>query len=158
MFKKYLLTGFVLLCFTGNVLAIDRAKIYSLFDSGSLAEINAAIDKLEVEKTSLSNAYRGTLMMKKAHLLKAPGQKLNAFKKGSKILENEIKNNGENAEFRFLRLIIQENAPRILNYNKEIDNDRAVILHAFQKLDQDLKSEIRNYSKKSKSVLTDQVN
>ncbi len=138
--------------------AQDRKEVYRLLQSDSLTEVNRMLDRLKEDTAPLANAFRGTLMMRKAHLLKIPGQKLNVFKNGARLLEKEIKDNPEQAEFRFLRLIIQENAPKILNYDEKKAEDREVILRAFGKLDQELKTEIRNYARKSKVLNAAELN
>ena len=64
--------------------------------------------------------FTGALLMKKAGFNAPPAIKLHLFKSGHKMLEAAIRNNPENAEFRFLRLIIQEHAPGILGYKNDI--------------------------------------
>jgi len=58
--------------------------------------------------------------MKKAGLVAGVGNKLKVFKTGLQELEASIKQDNTNAEYRFMRLMIQENAPGILGYKKEI--------------------------------------
>jgi hypothetical protein len=45
------------------------------------------------------------------------------FKSGRSKLESAITKDKENTEYRFLRLIIQEHAPRIVKYRNELEKD-----------------------------------
>ncbi|NLX71906.1 MAG: hypothetical protein GXY94_01190, partial [Bacteroidales bacterium] len=56
----------------------------------------------------------------------------------------------DNIEYRFIRLIIQEQAPSIVRYRDNIEEDSALIIAAYQGLDERLKREIDRYAKTSK--------
>jgi hypothetical protein len=130
---------------------IDKGSYYKALSSGEEESIDKILAKLETEKTSPKvNAYKGALTMKKAGFVKGVGGKVKTFKKGAHLLEDEIKSNPGNTEFRFLRLTIQENAPGILKYNKEIDADKQAVVSGFDRLDTDLKNVITDYAKDSK--------
>ena len=51
---------------------------------------------------------------------------------------------------RFLRLIIQENAPKIVHYKSELKNDSELIIKSFNKLAPVVQQAVRDYSKNSK--------
>jgi hypothetical protein len=87
--------------------------------------------------------------MKKAGLVLNPAEKLSLFKNGHKKLEAAIKNSTENVELRFLRLIIQENAPSILNYNDDLEKDSIYITQKYKRLPDNIQKVIIDYSKKS---------
>jgi len=88
--------------------------------------------------------------MKKSGLVKSAAQKLNLFKEGKKKLEKAISVDQENGEYRFLRLMIQENCPPILKYNSQIQEDLKKVKSSYKSFDSILKSAVLNYSKKSK--------
>ena len=128
----------------------DRKAYYKALSGGEEAAIDTMLEKLENEKVSSKvNAYKGALIMKKAGYVKGVGGKVKTFKKGAHLLEDEIKGNPANTEFRFLRLTVQEHAPKILKYNKELDNDKQAIIAGYSKLDSDLKEVIAGYAKDS---------
>src|SRR5690606_31497226 len=54
--------------------------------------------------------------------------KLSYFNKGKKMLESAIAANKESVELRFLRFMVQANAPIFLNYTANIETDKAFIL------------------------------
>ena len=81
---------------------------------------------------------------------KLKSNKLNIFKEGHRKLEAVIKKDNMNAELRFLRLIIQENAPGILGYKSDLKQDSELIKKSFTDLPQVVQQAIIDYSKKSK--------
>lgn len=130
---------------------IDKEVFYKALSSGQEDSIDRALARLQTEKSSPKvNAYKGALTMKKAGFVKGVGGKVKTFKKGAELLEDEIKSNPDNTEFRFLRLTVQEHAPGILKYNKEIDADKQAVVSGYDKLDADLKNVIADYAKDSK--------
>ena len=87
--------------------------------------------------------------MKKASLLDVPIRKLDFFKRGRLLLETEIKNDPQNIEYRFLRLTIQENAPKFLKYDTKLISDKEIIINGFGNANKTLQSIIREYSNSS---------
>ena len=130
--------------------AIDKVEFYRILKTGSLVEINNEIETVEASTLNNKEAFEGALLMKKAGLLKTPREKLSSFKKGAKMLEAVIKDNSSNAEYRFLRLIIQEHAPKITKYNKAIDEDAAFIKKNYRQLSPEVLQALKDYSQGSK--------
>ncbi|MBP6334176.1 MAG: hypothetical protein KA444_01795 [Bacteroidia bacterium] len=95
-------------------------------------------------------AFHGVLQMKKAGLISKAKLKLSNFKDGKHKLESAIIKDSDNIEYRFLRLIIQENAPKILNYKGDLDADKSIIVEKFDQLNEPLKKEVKKYSRQSK--------
>lgn len=152
---KRFLTGFLgLLCFAlVSHAQVDKGTYYKAFASEEESTIDQMLTRLEGQKASPRvNAYKGALTMKKAGYVKGVGGKMKTFKKGALMLEDEIKSNPDNTEFRFLRLAIQENAPNILKYNKEIDEDKQAVVAGYDKLDAELKNVIADYARDSKAL------
>ena len=88
--------------------------------------------------------------MKRAGIGGNPISKLKLFKKGHKLLEAAIKEDPNNTEFRFLRLMIQENAPGILGYNVNEEKDSEFIRKEYKSLPEDLQKTISDYNRTSK--------
>ena len=65
------------------------------------------------------------------------------------MLEAVISANPKNVEYRFLRLIVQENAPKVLKYNTKIKEDAKIIKAGYQKVTSSVKQAIVSYAKKS---------
>ena len=90
--------------------------------------------------------------MKAAQFQKTAKDKMSLFNAGKKILESEIKSNDSNVEYRFLRLLIQENAPKQLKYDGNIEEDALSIVAGYSKLKESTKTAIESYAKKSASL------
>ncbi len=127
-----------------------QGDFYTVLKKNNLQEIEKKINQLATNKeSSVNNAYLGTLLMKKSDFLKDLKTKIATFKKGHQLLEKEISENQSNTEYRFLRLAIQENAPKILKYNTNIEDDALFITKNHYKLNKGLKIIILEYSKQS---------
>jgi hypothetical protein len=99
-------------------------------------------------------AYEGALLMKKAGLVANAKEKLSLFKSGRSKLESAISKNTDNTEYRFLRVVIQEHAPRIVKYKNELEEDAKLIRNNFKNLSAFLQQVINDYSKKSTVLKT----
>lgn len=128
---------------------LKKEVFYNAFSNNSISEINELIKSLKEHPTGQNNAYLGALLMKKSNFEKDIKQKIKLFKEGAKFLETEIEKDGKNIEYRFIRLIIQENAPKILKYNSNIEEDKKMLVDNFEKLTPFLQKHIKEYSKKS---------
>jgi hypothetical protein len=128
----------------------DKSVFYAAMASENIDSINTQLDL--VKKASFKNkeAFEGALLMKKAALVTNPGNKLNLFKSGHKKLENAIISDNKNAELRFLRIMIQEHAPKILDYRKQIDGDNELIHSGYKNLPPVVQKAVVDYCKKSK--------
>lgn len=151
---------FILLFFIVNSFSLfsqesktDRAVFYQAISSDNLVLIENELSNIKSTSITEKEAYEGTLLMKKAKLVSNVNEKLSFFKEGKKLLEGAIKKDENNTEFRFLRLVIQENAPRFLGYYENLDEDSQFISKNASTLSADLKNAILNYVKRSK-VLT----
>jgi len=125
------------------------ANIYDVMQSGDSAKINSALAELEKSTVKEKDAYKGTLLMQKSGMLKSGMDKLSVFKQGRKLLEGSIKLDSSNVEYRFLRLMIQEQAPDFLNYHSKKEEDAKMIRQSFATLPLPLKEAIKKYSKNS---------
>jgi len=139
-------TAFVL--FTGMFSnTISRKEYYAVFKGNSITEMESLVSQLE--KTYGQKAYLGALKMKLSGLQKGSSTKLKTFKEGRKLLETEIINDSKNIEWRFLRLAVQENAPKIVKYSKNLNEDKEFISTYFSSSSLELQKIIKDYSASS---------
>jgi hypothetical protein len=129
--------------------SFDKAAYYKVMKSGNITGIEQQINMIETETEINKEAYTGALLMKKAGLVKGMSKKLNIFKQGHKKLESAIKAEMDNAEYRFLRLIIQEHAPKILGYHSQIDEDAKMVQANFEKFSPEVKEAVSSYRNQS---------
>ena len=143
-------TIFALLLITGVWFSPTSTIVYDALKNESLEKIDKALTSIVVDgENSLNNAYKGALLMKKAGFQGSPSKKVKVFKQGHQLLEAEIKIYPNNTEYRFLRLAVQVNAPKILKYNKNIEEDRTEIIANYEHLNRELKAHIQEFALKS---------
>ncbi len=128
----------------------DKSVFYTILETGKAGDLDTQLNIVKKSSLPEKAAYEAVLLMKKAGMMAKPKDKLNLFKLGRAKLEAAIANDNTNTEYRFLRLIIQENAPKILKYQNAIEDDGKLIRLNFKSLSQLLKDIISGYSKKSK--------
>lgn len=128
----------------------NSSVFYKALGSDSLVIIEQALHQLEQQKqNSTTYAYKGGLKMKQAGYIRGAAKKLGVFKEGRQLLEQAIQRYPSNPEFCFIRLTIQENAPKILKYNQNIVEDKKVILAGYKKMDSRTRAYIMDYARSS---------
>jgi hypothetical protein len=129
---------------------IERSKFYAAMENGKIAEVDALLTELETGSLREKNAYAGALMIRKAGLTGKLKEKLSLFKSGRNKLEEAISNDEGNVEYHFIRLIVQENAPKILGYRDDLKSDAQLVKNSFKMQSPELQQIIRDYSETSK--------
>ena len=146
-------TALTLFFFSSIWISSPNMEVYKALRGESAEVIETVLSDLQEKKTSpLNNAYIGTLLMKKSEYMTTARKKVSIFKEGHAILETEIANDPGNAEYRFLRFAIQEHAPKILGYNKNIENDKKQIIENFKTFSPTLQDFIKEYALKSPNL------
>lgn len=128
----------------------DKSAFYSAMATNNLDAVNAQLSIIKSASINEKDAYEGALLMKKAGLVTKAKEKLTLFKSGRLKLEASIKKDKSNAELNFLRLIIQEHAPKMVDYRKDLENDISAIRLNYKTLPPVVQQAISDYSKKSK--------
>jgi len=128
----------------------DKANFYSVMSEGKLKEINNELTILNSTSIKEKEAYEGALLIRKAGIVKVAAERLKLFKKGRIKLETALLNDNSNGEYYFLRLTIQEHAPKIVKYKANIETDKQYIKKSFANLPIDIQQVIIDYSKTSK--------
>ncbi len=128
----------------------DKAAFYLAMESKDSAKINFQENLLQNAVIKEKQAYEGALLLKKSGILSNKRNKLASFKAGKNKLENAIEKDSTNAEYRFLRLMIQENAPKILGYHAALEKDNIYIRKNFKMLSPAVQQAISGYSRQSK--------
>lgn len=147
-----LLILFFIITMQGNSqkTGFDRSAFYKVMAYDNMDEINDQLNIIKGVSISEKEAYEGALLMKKAGLVTKAKDKLSLFKSGRLKLEASIKKDNKNIEFYFLRLIIQEHAPKIVNYRTQLEEDSLLIRANYKTLSLAVQQAIVEYSKKSK--------
>ncbi len=147
---KSLISCFLFLALAGGG-NIDRDQFYTVFKSDSKDNISELIEHYENTDLSgsLLNVYKGALLIKKSSYLNSVSERIEYFSHGKELIEKEIADFPENIEYRFIRLILQEQTPPILRYKSEIPEDKNTIMNSLNSIDEALKKRIINYSSNS---------
>lgn len=126
-------------------------RFYAVIAGNSVEQIDNLLDEIEISGDAWkgANIYKGALYARKAGLVKTPAERLELFKKGRLLIEQEISKDPNNAEFRFIRLIIQEHAPKAVRYQNNITEDAELVISKFDLLSNELKTEVIKYSRTS---------
>lgn len=136
-----------------TAMGFDKNDFYAALSSDNMNEINIQIAVVKAWDIAEKEAYEGALLMKKAGLIIGSAkEKLKLFKSGLSKLESSILKDNNNIEYRFLRLIIQEHAPKIVKYRNHLETDSQLIRTNFKSLPAFLQQVIIDYSKKSKAL------
>lgn len=150
---KFLTFIFIAVLTLNSQAQLDRKAIYNALASESKEVVQKQLDAVQgMKESSEVKAFKGALQMKSSQFQKTAKDKMSLFNAGKKILESEIKSNDANVEYRFLRLLIQENAPKQLKYNGNIEEDVLAIVSGYSKLKESTKTAIESYAKKSASL------
>lgn len=81
---------------------------------------------------AVSIAYKGMCQTMMAQHVFLPTAKLDYFNQGTRTIEEAILLDEKNAELRYIRLLVQLNAPWFLGYNKNVSEDMEVFLKAVE--------------------------
>jgi hypothetical protein len=127
---------------------------YKDLSRNNLKLIDGQLQQVNRLKGAEKEAFEGTLLMKKSALVEDQQSKFSLFRAGRTKLDQAIDQYPETAEYRFLRLLIQENTPTDFPYRSNISADAQLIRAQFKSLSPDLKQVIRRYSKQSQTLAT----
>jgi hypothetical protein len=134
---------------------LDRRAYYKAMAEDKKDLVIVQLEELKSAPEDLRKPFMGAMLMKRASFAGSAVVKLRYFKEGRQMLEEAIKEKPDNAEFRFLRLMVQEHAPSVLGYRGSIEKDCAYIRKYYKSLPDELQLTIADYNKKSKFLKLD---
>src|SRR5450432_714106 len=134
---------------------LNKQAFYKAMAENNKALVDSQLSILHSAYYKNKEAFEGALLMKKAGLGGSALSKLHLFKEGRKKLEATISQDPDNAEYRFLRLMIQENAPGFLGYQNDLNKDSEFIRKSYKSLPEAVQHAIAEYNKKSKILKLD---
>jgi len=128
----------------------EKSIFYNVMSTGDMDAIDKQIEVVQNSEVKHKDGYEGALLMKKAGLAGPPAKKLKLFKEGRIKLETALLDDNENVEFHFLRLAIEEHAPKIVKYHNDIASDKMIVQRNFKNLQPAVQQAIIDYCKNSK--------
>lgn len=149
---KFLTSILFLIFFSGSqdISTVRENYIQASKSKEKADEFNELMEKYTGDNKTML-AYKGASIALKAKFASDRKTKKDFFIKGVEILERALKADANNAEIRLIRLSIQENTPKILNYRANIQEDKKLILTTFDKQNKALKEHLRAFIVQSKS-------
>lgn len=135
---KYLSVFFLLFHLQAAAQVMDLDPIRRNYP---LALSNASVCKSMIyslennQQQDLALGYLGAYQAIWANHAWNPIEKLNTFRKGKANIEKAIAQRPDEVELRFIRLSIQKNSPKILNYYSDIPSDKNFILKKFETIE-----------------------
>lgn len=150
--RKFVAVISLLFLFCSSVFAqqFNRQQFYKSMASKNVKDVDDELAVLKQNGIPGKDAYEGALLMKKADLVASKKEKLSLFKSGKTKLEGAISKDTSNAEFRFLRLQIQEHAPKIVKYSDKLKSDKMFVSKEYKTQLPEVQQAILDYSKQSK--------
>jgi hypothetical protein len=133
----------------------DLSVFYKVMASGDTNTINNERNVLAGSSLNNKEGYDGALLMKKSGMIARPKEKLRIFKVGRNKMETALRADSLNVEFRFLRLVIEEHAPKIVKYSSHIEKDKSFIKDNFKTLSPVVQHAVLDYCKISKVLHTE---
>lgn len=140
------LTAILMLLFVGFSFGQDK-EVYALLESSTQTSIEQKLAELNSSDDFIQLGYKGALYCKYASHLPHPRAKLDYFKKGAEMLNENISNHTSSVELRFLRYIIQSESPKMLGYHQEKEQDLDFIKQHIEEIPKDLQEKITSYLK-----------
>jgi len=115
----------------------------------------AAIQGVSMDDQAILAAYKGGLSTIMAKHSKGIKDKKTFFKEGVALLEQAVEKDPNNIEIRCIRLGVQENSPKFLRYNGQIEGDKAFIIENYSsETSQEIKAFVKGYVQLSDSFST----
>ncbi|WP_281321873.1 hypothetical protein [Flavobacterium aestivum] len=131
-------------------------EVRKLYASASGSESNAKefaskLSEVTKEDNKTLVAYKGASMTIVSRLEKKGADKSKKFKEGSSLIEYAVANEPNAIEIRMIRLSVQENVPKIVNYRANKKEDAKFLLDHYKEQTGALKTYIGNFIVQSKS-------
>jgi hypothetical protein len=106
------------------------------------------------EKNITLEGYKVAAKILEAKYIKDKEKRKIVFKTSTEKLDNLIQNNPNHFELCLIRLSIQENTPKFLKYQSNINTDKAILIEKYKNQEENLKDYFLEFVAQSKSFNT----
>jgi len=144
----FVVSGFLKTSFAQQ--KFEKSVFYDVMATGDIEAVSNEMNIVEDASINNKEGYVGALLMKKAGFAAPAKKKLKLFKEGRMMLETALLADNANTEFHFLRLAVEENAPKIVKYHADIAKDKLFVQMNFKNLSLSVQHAILDYCKRSK--------
>lgn len=138
--KRILTITLFFYCMVSPAQEFSMEQIRELYQKAAVEEnaceeLMITLDTMDAETNPLLFGYKGSATMMMAQHVSNPFSKLSYFHKGKNMLDIAIEADDANMELRFLRFAAQTNAPAMLGYRGDIEEDKELILKSLPSSD-----------------------
>jgi hypothetical protein len=117
----------------------DEKNLWKLYKQAAIEEqacdnMLSSLNSYNENNSPIYAGYKASALILKAKYAFNPVNKYSFFSKGTILLDKCILANKSNIELRFLRLSIQIKSPSFLGYNKNIKEDKELVVNDFDKM------------------------
>lgn len=132
---------------TGQELKVLRLEYpTATIDMHTAEALSKSLANISKEDDATRIAYKGALLTLSAKFTKAIRDKKKYFKEGVALLEHAVSKAPENIEIRCLRMGVQENAPKIVRYKGNLEEDKQFIIDRYPSIkDEGIKEFVQGY-------------
>jgi hypothetical protein len=144
---------FLFLVLFGSPSITEIRKLYTTASSSesNAKEFAAKLNEVNKEDNKTLVAYKGASLTIISRLEKKASDKSKKFKEGSNLIEYAVANEPNAIEIRMIRLSIQENVPKIVNYRGNKKEDAKFLLDHYKEQTGALKAYVGDFISQSKS-------
>lgn len=126
------ITAFIFGAAVADLVQVRQKFIAATESSTAADDLYAMLENVpDTSKETTMVAYKAAAIMLQAKHAKGMITKKKLFEKGARLLEAVIAKDDTNYEARLIRLSIQEGAPKITGYKKNITDDKAFLIKNF---------------------------
>ncbi|WP_164109485.1 MULTISPECIES: hypothetical protein [Sphingobacterium] len=137
---------------------VDLSSVRSNFEKSDTSKEFTATLYNQLKNYSKTDpvllAYKGASYTLQARYVSDRKMKKELFIDGAKDIESAVAAAPNNIEIRLVRLIIQENTPKILKYKGNINTDKQMILTNFDTQPKVVKEAVRRYASTRSKIFT----
>lgn len=156
----FFLTAFIFGAAVADIAQVRQKYIAAVESATAADELYAMLDEVpDNSKETTMVAYKAAALTLQAKHAKGMLAKKKLFEKGAKLLETVIAKDNDNYEAHLIRLSIQEGAPKITGYKKNIGEDKAFLIKnynsqgsALKKFTKDFIAGSPSFSKEEKAA------
>lgn len=155
--KTILLTLILFVSIPSSELNEIRRSFKNASESKASAEaFYELVQAKEYGDEILYTVYDGASEIILSKYLGSNMEKLKFFNRGSDKIEKAVDEDSSNTEIRFVRLVIQMNTPGFLNYDENIEEDKAFLLNHYSESSSSVRKMISEYAAMSDSFSTEE--
>lgn len=140
---------------------LTLSELRTDFENAAKSAKNADILYNKLDDYSGNNqtivAYKGASVILKARFVKDKATKKKYFTDGATLINDAVKNDSKDVENRLIRLIIQENIPKFIKYNQNIQQDKQFIVDNYNSAPKEVQTLVKTYAKKYNTFTPQQL-